>query len=338
MISRTFGRPRPRHTTWAGSCFWILLLSLRTLSAQEAGPAKPAPTDEGSNSSQRREFAPGVVIDWKQKAVEVDARVVLREGPLELFACSPQTKEHESVIAIVARPFHLFQAMGLVGLETGSPPRYDEKLGRWFPASGEPLDLRIRWRDGHKDRTASPAAWMIEKKTGKAPDSLRWVFAGSLTGDEGGFAADGEGTVACVVDFESALIAQSVRHSADDAELWLSANPKEVPPVGTRCTLIVRSAYHPKLELEIESAGRFRSGEESWSIDQIGDQLSRQRDDRTPFLVVSYRSGMDESEIKRAVANLEGELRRRNINPATSMKLRTAPSSLRDAAQPKVRE
>ncbi len=184
-----------------------------------------------------RDFAPGVRINWDKQAVEVESRVVLREGPLELLACSPQTREHESILAVLARPLHVFQAMGLIGLEAGSPARYDEKLDRWFPASGEPLDLRIQWREDGRDHEVAPANWMVERKTGKPPEGLRWVFAGSMVREEGGFGADPDGTVVCVVDFDSALIALSTPHSADDAELWLTANPKEVPPTGTRCTL-----------------------------------------------------------------------------------------------------
>ena len=39
-------------------------------------------------------------IDTKRKIVIVDGKVALREGPLEMFACSKGTKEHESVVAV----------------------------------------------------------------------------------------------------------------------------------------------------------------------------------------------------------------------------------------------
>jgi hypothetical protein len=281
-----------------------------------------------------REFAPGIQIDWKSKVIEIGAIVVLREGPLELLACSPQTREHESILSVSARPLHIFQAMGLIGLEAGSPARYNEMLDRWFPASGEPLDLRVHWRDGDKDRTVSPAAWMVEKKTGKPPETLRWVFAGSLVREEGWFGADADGTVVCVVDFDSALIALSARHSADDAELWLTANPKEVPPLGTRFTLSIRSAYHPKLEVEIASKGAFRTAEESLSAGQIGDLLTRNRDDRTPFLSVWYHPNLAESDLTRAVQELKDELRRRRIDPEASMMVRKKNAAPRAPASP----
>lgn len=279
-----------------------------------------------------RSFQPGVFIDWANRAVEVAARVALREGPLELFACSPQTKEHESVLVVQARPLHIFQAMGLIGLEAGSPPHYDEKLDRWFPASGEPLDLRVRWQDGDRQRTISPAAWMVEKKTGKIPEALRWVFAGSIVVDQGGFAADQDGTVACVVDFDSALIALSTRHSADDAELWLHAHPENIPPRGTHCTLLIRSAYHPKLEVQIKSKNQFRLGQETLSGEQVAERLTKGRDERTPFLVVMHQ-GVHDADVKEAVTALESQLRRRNVDPNDSMKVRAVSESIEKPAE-----
>lgn len=60
--------------------------------------------------------------------------------------------------------------------------------------------------------------------------------------EEGRFGADVEGTVVCVVDFDTALIGVGGLHSADDEQLWLRANPKTIPPRGTKCRLIIAAA------------------------------------------------------------------------------------------------
>ncbi len=289
---------------------------------QPAGSDVPSPQASKREQTGVREFAPGVRIHWRTVSVELESRVVLREGSLELLACSPQTREHESILAVSARPLHIFQAMGLIGLEAGSPARYDEKLERWFPASGEPLDLRIAWREDGNDRAVAAAEWMVERKTGKPPEPLRWVLAGSVAREEGGFGADADGTVACVVDFDSALIALSTRHSADDAELWLAANTKEVPPIGTRCTMTVRSAYNPKVEVEIATGGAPRTAEGPLSVRQIGELLSKDRDDRTPFLLVRAHQNVDRADLDRVVQQLKDELRRKGVDPEISMIVR----------------
>lgn len=304
----------------------------------EVGAATPGPTE-----GRVREFAPGIEIDWSQPAVRLEARVVLREGPLELFACSPQTKEHESILVVSARPWQIFQAMGLIGIESGSPPRYDEALERWKPASGEPLDLRVEWRDDSRVRNARPEAWMLEKSTGRPPKELRWVFSGSTIRrdaaselsreagrDAGRFAADSDGTVACVVDFDSALISLTSLHSADDTELWLSANPQAIPTIGTRCILTIRSAFHPKLAVEIDQDGIIRVGEEKLSEVEVGQRLGRNGDSRTPRLVITLTGERETEKSLSTIDNIRSELRNRSLDPAATMKVQTKATEKKD--------
>jgi len=229
-----------------------------------------------------REFAPGVRIDWTNLTVNIDSEVVLREGALELLACSPQTKEHESILVVKARPLHILQAMGLVGLEPGSPVRYDEKNDRWSPASGESLDLRIRCDGVDGGRPVPATAWLAETKNGRPPKDLDWVFSGSRSVAGGRFDADLEGTVACVVDFDTALISPATSHSADNEELWLKANTEAIPPRGTRCVLLVRSAYRPTLEVELAADGTLRLGEKPVTPAEVAEILRRPDDDERP--------------------------------------------------------
>ena len=192
-----------------------------------------------ATSATVKPFAPGVAIDWQRRAVEVQGRVVLREGPIELFACSPRTREYESIIVVDAQPLHIYQAMGLMGLEPGSPIRFDPKRDRWLPPKGQALRLRVRYRRESKVHTVPVNQWLSLNDTGSAPDRVPWVFAGSRTGEDGRFGADRDGTVIAVVDFETALISVGAVHSADNESLWLSARTAAIPPLGTACTLLI---------------------------------------------------------------------------------------------------
>ena len=49
------------------------------------GAASAEPPTSAPAGGRRVEFAPGVTIDWERMQVELAARVVLREGLLELF-------------------------------------------------------------------------------------------------------------------------------------------------------------------------------------------------------------------------------------------------------------
>lgn len=221
----------------------------------------PSGSDRPADSDMPREFAAGVRIDWQGLTVEVDAEVVLREGPLELLACSPNTREHESILRVPARPLHIYQAMGLIGLEPGGPLTYDEKADRWKPPHGQLLDLRVRFEHEGKAQVVSVLHWLMAVEKEAAPESIPWVFAGSSTVESGRFAADLDGTVVCLVDFPSALIAVGALHTADNEQLWLRANPKTIPPRGTRCTLLIRSHFrefrvHVPRDDEMRHAGK----------------------------------------------------------------------------------
>ncbi len=233
------------------------LLGLSVVLVSSAGAAPPQ-QPATQPAARVREYAPGVLIDWASLQVELDARVVLREGLLELFACSPRTREHESIVVVRARPLHIYQAMGLIGLSPGQPVTYDEAANRWIPASGDRVLLEVRYPTKNGPRTVNVWDWMMDaKKPDATAESLRrdWVFCGSRRSNGGVLGADVEGTIACVVDFDTALIGLAELHSADNTSLWLAARTENIPPEGSECTLLIRSAA---VVVECASPGRFR--------------------------------------------------------------------------------
>jgi len=201
-------------------------------------------------------YQPGLRIDFARRLIEVEAVVVLRQGPLELLACGVGTREHESIVAVRPRPLHIFQALGLIGLEPGAPARYDEAAGRPVPPTGMPLRVDIRHEWQGQSVLVSPEQWLLDANTGRPPADVRWVFAGSRVLANGQFGADLDGTVVCVVDFDTALIAVDALHSADNELLWLAANPDRVPPLGTPCTLVIRAAA-ATLAVRLDADGTF---------------------------------------------------------------------------------
>lgn len=234
-------------------------------------PPDPRAGDEGVRPA--RTFAPGVRIDWQARSIEVDAKVALRAGPLELFACSPQTREHESVLVVQARPMHIYQAMGLIGLEPGHPVRYDADTGTVEAATGQRVALAVRFRDGKSTRTRPARELMRLAGQERPPDELRWVFAGSRTFSSGRFGADADGTVACVVDFDSALIALDTPHTADNDQLWLEANSTAIPPIGTPCTLVISEVDRGNVYVTLEGDGRLLLDGRAVSPEQLAGRV-----------------------------------------------------------------
>lgn len=227
--------------------------------AEQTERSRPSTAPKsGTASAGPKPFSPGVRIDWGRRHVEVDAEVVLRKGPLELLACSPRTREHESILVVHARPRDIYQAMGLIGLEPGSPARFDEANNRWLPPTGDRLELFIRYEDNGVARAVPARVWLQDAKSGRPPSNLEWVFSGSRTFEDGRFGADGDGTVACVVDFDTALITVGALHTADNESLWLVADTEAIPPIGTRCTLQIAPMERGLMTVEVDKSGILR--------------------------------------------------------------------------------
>ncbi len=304
--------PRSKH---ASRLIVIAGVVGATWSAGAGGWEPPVATTSAPPPVHAKDFASGVRIDWKRLTVEVEALVVLRRGSLELLACSPQTREHESILSTKARPLHIYQAMGLIGLEPGSPARYDATSSQWTPSRGEALELRVRYPDGKKSREVPVEQWLVDVKQRRPPDPLDLVFSGSRTLDDGRFAADLDGTVVCVVDFDTALIASGSLHSADNEVLWLAANTSAIPPTGTRCTLIIQRAGRD-IHAELKTDGTLRRNGDVVTVRKLAEAARRGVSDHertvivleveaeTPDAVVAtvvdslVRDGIDRARIK----------------------------------------
>ncbi len=260
VVRESCGRP-PRCAVAARGIAVALFMLVSVFSAYAqpiaSGGDKLTDRIELAQSRDARivDFAPGVRIDWSARVVEVSAKVAFRRGPLELLACAPHSREHESVLVVSARPYHIYQAIGLLGAEPGHPPTYSEKLQRMMPPSGAEVSVTVRFGKGHAARKV-PARDLVRLANGEAPTRLRWVFSGSRRHSDGGFAADVEGAVACVVDFPSALLSLDRSHSADDDQLWLSANTPQIPPVGTACVLLIGVGGGRSFTLSLDDEGR----------------------------------------------------------------------------------
>jgi hypothetical protein len=192
-----------------------------------------------TTTGKRAEYAKDVLIDWAALQVEVAARVAQTDLPIELLLCAEGTKEHESILVTGAQPKKIYEALGLIGAAAGTPVSLDPATGAQTAASGQPLNIEVAYEvDGQTVRRLAHE-WMVDSKDKKPIAPLNWVFCGSRT-DGGKFAADMDGTIACVVDFSTALIGLAESHSASDSELWVLADKNRVPRQGTACTVIIR--------------------------------------------------------------------------------------------------
>jgi hypothetical protein len=209
-------------------------------------PSADTPTKQPSPAQTKPrvvEYAEGVRIDWSIPAVVLEAMVILREGALELFACRPGIREHESILAVRGKAIDIFNAVGLIGVKPGHPIRYDLEERKVIPPAGERVIIEIIYQHGHDQKTVSIESWLRDVETKDVPDPQKWLFTGSFEiDDHARLAAEYEGTIISVVDFDTALFGPADLHSADNEALWIEAFTERIPPRGTSCLIRIKPA------------------------------------------------------------------------------------------------
>jgi hypothetical protein len=206
-----------------------------------------------------REVFPHVRVDAKAKMVEFDGFVPIdahvADAPLvflEVVACTTDTKEHEALVVTQARASQVHAALLLIGLEPGSPGKWELKGDDLVPVdpTGPSVDVLISWTDEAGARVSRRPVEMVSRFDGGAPfdpdGTGRWLFAGSQMVTRAGrewYDADGAGTLIGLTTFGSETIAWS-RVISPDASVqdpeWV-AKKETVPRVGTPVTVQVRA-------------------------------------------------------------------------------------------------
>ncbi|HWL92821.1 MAG TPA: YdjY domain-containing protein [Phycisphaerae bacterium] len=221
--------------------------------ANQEGEAGRTPAEKETSAAKRVvDFRPGIRIDYRVPQVEIESGVILREAELELFAYAkaPVPKEHETILLLRVKPEHIYQALGLIGLEPGHPVSYDLETQTITEASGDAVDVRVRYEKDSETVEHSASDWMYDLERDAPMQQTHWIFAGSKRDEKGRFAADVEGTVVTVVNFDTALLCLPDLHTDSDRSLWLRARTEVIPPVGTKVTLILRPAQGPTSQKE----------------------------------------------------------------------------------------
>ena len=195
------------------------------------------------------DFSPGIRIDYRIPQVEIAGEIILREGPLELFAyaLAPVPKQPEAIVLLRSQPQRLSQPLGLIGLTPGKTARSFPETRETRPSSGDPVDVLVRYDVGEGERTVPAGDWMRSPNGGRTLFPRHWVFTGSDRLNDGTLYADVEGTVVTVVDFPSSLVSLPERHRDSNDELWLEAHTPAIPPVGPRATLLLRQTAYATL-------------------------------------------------------------------------------------------
>lgn len=181
-----------------------------------------------------------VWVDLKRKRVYVDGYVTMREGPLEMFACPIGTKEHEAIIATLAKSSEVHTALLAIGTRPGTPVQF---LPNFIPATGQRIRVWICYRDENKVFKFADARNWVKKSSTKKTLKTDWVFSGSgfwRDPNDGReyYRADG-GDMICVSNFSTAMMDLPIASSAEANSLQFSPNTPEIPKRGTAIRMVL---------------------------------------------------------------------------------------------------
>jgi len=223
----------------------------------KAPPQPPLPEPKGA---QRLDPQYPIWVDPKEKAVIVDAQVCLRQGMLEMFACTRNTKEHEAIVSANTKAFLVHTGLLLLGAQPGHPAQFQPK---YLPPEGTEIDVFVEWRDAKNQMQKARAQdWIMDIRT-KKPMTYPFVFGGSSfwvdpESQKKHYQAEG-GDFVCVSNFGTAMLDIPVKSSQSNEELEFEAYTEKIPLVGTP----VRLVFKPKLDAKSEGATKREDGREN---------------------------------------------------------------------------
>jgi len=180
-------------------------------------------------------------IDPNNRQVIADGYVAQQQAYLEMFACPAETKEHEAVVAVVAKSSEMHAALLAIGAEPGKTVQFEPE---YVPASGPKIRIWVMWRDDEGEvQVIDARKWVRRYGTEESLDR-DWVFAGSTwwkdpTDGHEYYQAD-SGEMICVSNFNTALLDLPIESSQSTGALQFEVFTERVPPRGTPVRLVLQ--------------------------------------------------------------------------------------------------
>jgi hypothetical protein len=191
--------------------------------------------------------------EGKRKVVRVGlaCEVCLREGPLEVFLCKKNTKEHEAIVRIDADAKFIHAALEAAGARAGTPTQFVDDKGEpaWKAATGTKIKVLVHYTKDGKTFTHPAQEWIRDReKTKKERKDVTiphpWVFAGSKElvdpcDPTRKFYAANSGDVISISNFPYSLLEMPVEISKDDAFLTYEARTEKIPGLFSKVWVIL---------------------------------------------------------------------------------------------------
>lgn len=181
-----------------------------------------------------------------ERKLEVAGWVNMQKGLVEVFACAPGGKTHESVVVLDCVPSGLHAGLLAIGLKPGTPVEMGTE-GAYKRPTGAGVDVHVRWpgEDG-KQHAARAEDWVWNKKDEHPMKHGAWIFAGSfmqpVTGkpEDSTYAANYVKSLVTTYHDATSILENPNSEGINDTLYY--ANEQAIPPVGTPLKVIFSPA------------------------------------------------------------------------------------------------
>ena len=205
-------------------------------------PSEPTPAGQ-------RQVLPGVWLNRKARYVDVEGRIVLRQGMLELVACQRLGREHESIVALDARASHVHQGLLMLGLDEGEPGKWvaqDDGQYQAVDPTGDAVMVSLIVEEDGQPVEHPISRFVKNRQTGEPLPTRPFIFAGSRMAEfdppRTVYAADVEGNIVSLVTFGDDVLAWEKAASTSNEMVQWEAKPETLPSIKTPVRLRLRPA------------------------------------------------------------------------------------------------
>jgi hypothetical protein len=195
----------------------------------------------------------GITVRPDAQVVEIRAWSCLDAGWLEQIACSPRTREHETLVVVKVKPSDVHAALLLAGFQHGAPGSwtFENEVLSFIPPTGDRLEVLVRYERNGQTVEEPIGTWILDAEGRPSFPDKAWVFAGSMfaenpdwMGPGEHYVADQTGSIIGLVTFGDEVVGFEEVFSDQQSVQPLAWQVRidYVPPVGTPVTVILRLA------------------------------------------------------------------------------------------------
>lgn len=177
-----------------------------------------------------------ITLNSRTNELLMPGKINMDKGIIELLACAPGGKVHESVLVIDVVPYHLQVSLLLLGLNYGGGVSFQ---GDPSIPKGDSVEVFVKWKDKEDNMQFYRGEDLVfNLKDSSVMKKTHWVFTGSKVID-GLFVADAEKSLITTFHDPFTILDNPSPDGAYDD--FFIVNEKIVPPKGTKVEVIIKT-------------------------------------------------------------------------------------------------